>query len=186
MRPPSTGSRVRFSSLRRIARTFTRSAAVGLVATAVDLGVLALIVGALHRSPTLANVPGLLAGAAVQFWGNKYFAFEDRSPVVLAQATGFGAVTALTFLLNALGYELVVNTFAVHYLLARPLSEVLVYVGFTFPLWHRVFGAGRRRAATTAASAAGDSDTNGWDEVPALQGARAVTACSRDRSRTGS
>ena len=55
-----------------------RSALVGLVATVSDLGTLVLLIHVAGLSKRAANVPSLVPGLAVQFVGNKFFAFEDR------------------------------------------------------------------------------------------------------------
>jgi putative flippase GtrA len=60
--------------------TVLRSAAVGVLATAADLVALAVLVDGVGLSPRLANLPALAIGIAVQFAGNKWFAFGDRSP----------------------------------------------------------------------------------------------------------
>ena len=58
---------------------FVRSAGVGAVATGVDLLALALLVSAFGLAPRAASLPALALGIAVQFVGNKLFAFGDRS-----------------------------------------------------------------------------------------------------------
>ncbi|MCA9514591.1 MAG: GtrA family protein, partial [Myxococcales bacterium] len=60
-------------------RTFNKSLAIGVVATLTDLAMLWLAVTVLGIPEAVANVPALLAGVVVQFFGNKYVAFEDRS-----------------------------------------------------------------------------------------------------------
>jgi len=119
-----------------------RSSLVGLVATAVDLGALAVLVHFLVP-PTVANVPALVAGVAVQFFGNKHFAFRDRSRAYLRQGAQFALVEAGALLLNAVGFHLLVTLTPTPWWLARAFASALVYLGFSYPLWARVFRGGR-------------------------------------------
>lgn len=135
----SSTSRTRLLDVFHVARTFARSVAVGLVATAADLTTLALMIDAMGARPVVANVPALLVGTAVQFVGNKRWAFGDRSVTTLAQGIWFGVVAGVTLFLNAFGFHLLVARVGVHYLVARLLADAVVYVAFTFPLWHLIF-----------------------------------------------
>ncbi len=121
-------------------RSFARSLAVGGVATLVDLGVLHAFVRA-GVEPTVANLPSLLVGIALQFLGNKYWAFADGSRGVLRQGTLFALVEAGTFVLNAAAFHALVAWARAPYLAARPLASFAVYAFFSYPLWARVFRA---------------------------------------------
>lgn len=118
-----------------------RSAGVGAVATAVDLGALALLVSVIGLSPRAASVPALSLGIAVQFFGNKLFAFADGSPHWLRQGAQFLAVEALGFTLNLLLFDLAVAHTPLPYLAARVLSTSVVYFAVCLPLWSRIFRA---------------------------------------------
>jgi putative flippase GtrA len=119
--------------------TLVRSYLVGIPATASDLGLLWLLVGGLGLSKELANVPSLLAGVLVQFFGNKFFAFRDRSPNLLRQGVLFALIEVGTLFLNWLAYHLLVTYTDVHYLLARMIGTAGVYLAFSFPLWGLIF-----------------------------------------------
>jgi putative flippase GtrA len=121
-----------------------RSSLIGLVATLTDLGSLFVLVHGLGLTPAQANVLSLLPGLLVQFFGNKYFAFGDRSRALLRQGGLFALVEFGAFLLNVLVFHLIVTLSALHYILARVLGTALVYLGFSFPLWGLIF---RTRAA---------------------------------------
>lgn len=120
-------------------KAFVRSVFVGLVATACDLGSLHALVRGVGLSALAANVPALLLGAAVQYVGNKYLAFEDRSRDHLRQVTRFAGVELGALALNALGFHALVTLFDAPYVPARALVGLAVYAGFSFPLWRRVF-----------------------------------------------
>lgn len=121
----------------------TRSALVGVVATAIDLATLALLIDVLGVAPVAANIPALIVGVAAQFVGNKYYAFNDRSRDLARQGARFLAVEMGALALNALTFHLVVTLTPAAPLAARLVSSSLVYFGFSYPLWGRIFVGGR-------------------------------------------
>ena len=116
-----------------------RSAGVGLLATATDLVVLAVLVSGLHVSPRLASLPALALGIGVQFVGNKLFAFEDRSKAWMRQGVQFLAVESLGFVANLVLYDLAITRFDLPYLALRLLTTNIVYFAICLPLWSRIF-----------------------------------------------
>jgi putative flippase GtrA len=123
--------------------TLTRSAVVGVVATLVDLVALMLLVDVLGRAPEAANIPALLLGVSVQFAGNKWFAFRDRSKDLLRQGGKFVVIEAGALVLNALAFHLLIQLTVIPYPVARLVASALVYFGYSFPLWGRIFNNGR-------------------------------------------
>lgn len=117
-----------------------RSLLVGGVATAVDLLALALLVQVAELPPTAANVPALLAGVAVQFAGNKWFAFRDASRDLVRQSAQFALIEVGAVLLNALAFHLLVVATPTPYPVARAVASCAVYLGYSYPLWGRIFG----------------------------------------------
>jgi putative flippase GtrA len=121
-----------------------RSCLVGLLATASDLGSLMLLIHGAGWSKRAANIPSLLPGLLVQFVGNKYFAFEDRSKAIVKQGSLFLLIEAAAFGLNVLLFDLLVTLTPIHEIGARLLGTNIVYLGFSFPLWSIfVFRRGR-------------------------------------------
>lgn len=118
------------------------SVAVGALATLVDLVVLGVAVEQLGVDPRIANVPALLFGLLVQFFGNKFWAFQDHSRAWFRQGSAFLMVEAGALLLSATLFHLVVGSQLLPYLPARLLVQALVYVGFSMPLWRRIFREG--------------------------------------------
>jgi putative flippase GtrA len=118
---------------------FLRGSAVGIVATLLDMGVLAILVEGLRLAPAQANVPALIAGAAVQFLGCRHLVFRACTGSVPRQLVGFAATEAGTLALNGIVFHLLVSLTPVPYPLARMLGTFLVFVGFSYPLWGRVF-----------------------------------------------
>lgn len=139
---------------RRLA-LLARSLGVGALATVVDLASLWLLVEIVGIAPWLANVPALGAGLLVQFAGNKYFAFKDRSRALLRQGSQFALVEVGALGLNALGFHLAVTLLACPYLLARLGCSALVYLAYSFPLWGRIF-THQPPTGLAAETAAGD------------------------------
>jgi putative flippase GtrA len=121
--------------LQRVAK----SAVVGAAATALDLCVLLLLVDIFGIEPRAANVPSLLGGVLAQFIGNKLFAFGDRSRDWGRQGLWFGVVEVGALALNALAFDLLVAQLGVPPIAARIAGSGLVYFGFSYPLWTRIF-----------------------------------------------
>jgi putative flippase GtrA len=116
-----------------------RSSLVGVLATLTDLCTLFVLVRWVGLPEAEANIPSLLPGLAVMFFGNKYFAFEDRSAAVLRQGGRFLFVEAWAFVLNVVLFHLLVTEWRVPFLLARMAGTATVYLGFSFPLWTFIF-----------------------------------------------
>lgn len=123
---------------------FLRSLFAGGMATLADLATLALLVSVLHLEPRAANVPALLAGAAVQFFTNRHFVFRAREGSIAKQAMLFFLVEAIALLLNGLLFDHAMRVVAPSlYAVARLVTSNLVYVGFSYPLWRFVFRTNR-------------------------------------------
>jgi len=132
-----------------VSTPFTRSALVGLAATALDFGVLSLLVTGLGVPARVASLPALALGVLVQFIGNKWLAFRDPSPAWLRQAGLFLAVEGLGLLANVVAFDRLVVWTPLPYLLCRVVSTSLVYFALCLPLWARIFASepGRIRGA---------------------------------------
>jgi len=124
---------------------FLRGAGVGIAATAADLMALAVLVELFTLAPTVANVPALLVGALVQFLGCRHLVFDAAGGSLRRQAVGFALAEAGTLALNGLAFHLLVTLTPVPYALARPVGTFVVFVGFSYPVWHLVF-RGQRTA----------------------------------------
>jgi putative flippase GtrA len=122
--------------------TFLRSALAGGAATLADLAVIAFATAVLHVSPAAANVPALLVGAVVQFFGNRHFAFRAGSGSIRRQAVLFALTELVAFGLNAALYHAVVSRIALGpagAVLARAITTNAVFLLVSYPLWNRVF-----------------------------------------------
>jgi putative flippase GtrA len=124
-------------------KVLAKSAVVGGVATLADLLALVVLVQVAGLPATVANVPALIAGLLVQFFGNKLFAFEDRSRDYARQGALFAAVEVGALLLNALAFHLLVTVTPLPYPAARAVGSALVYFVYSYPLWGRIFGGSK-------------------------------------------
>jgi putative flippase GtrA len=125
--------------------TVLRSLGVGGLGSLVDFVVLALLATGLGLGPRIASPFALLAGMAVQFFGQKLFAFRDRRAAWGSQLALFGLVEAGGLVLNLVLFDLAVRAFpSVPYLGLRVLVQLGVYLGFCLPLWSRIFTGGVR------------------------------------------
>jgi putative flippase GtrA len=123
---------------------FVRSLLAGGLATAADLATLFVLVSLLHLPPREANVPALLAGAAVQFFANRHFVFRARDGSLARQAMLFVVVETMALLLNGILYDRAMRLVApALYAVVRLVTSNVVYVGFSYPLWRFVFRANR-------------------------------------------
>jgi len=124
-----------------LARLF-RSALGGGAATLVDLGVLTGLVSLGGVSPRAASIPALVAGGIVAFVTQKYFAFQAAGGRVVRQAVQFAVVQVGSTVLTGVLYDLtlrLVPRLTPYYVVVRLVTSNLVWLGFSFPLWHWVF-----------------------------------------------
>lgn len=140
--------------------TFFRTLLAGGAATLADLAMVALAVGVLGVSPRAANVPALLVGACVQFFGNRHYAFRASALAagsIKRQIGLFALAEGVALALNGALYHAVavaVPLDAATAVLARAVTTNLVFVAWSYPVWRRIFGAaGPARAAAGRASA---------------------------------
>lgn len=123
---------------------FVRSLFAGGMATLADLATLFVLVSIFHVAPSDANVPALLAGAAVQFFANRHFVFRAHEGSIAKQALLFVLVESVALLLNGILFDHAMRVFALSlYGAVRLVSSNLVYVAFSHPLWRFVFRTNR-------------------------------------------
>ncbi|MEM9067879.1 MAG: GtrA family protein [Myxococcota bacterium] len=123
----------------RLVRTLAATIGVGGLATLADLVTLTALVELVGLSPQSANVPALVAGAAVQFVGCRHLVFRATEGSLRRQLGGFLAVEAATLALNGLVFAGLVALTPLPYALARLIGTFGVFAGFSFPLWRVVF-----------------------------------------------
>jgi putative flippase GtrA len=120
----------------------------GLAATGASLASLALLVHVIHLTPRQANIPALLVGAIVNFVGNRRFAFHAQKGKASTQLRRFVFVEIGTLAFNALLFDLALRLWPGLKQWFLPLGIVtnaIVYFGWSYPLWHRVFRKRERK-----------------------------------------
>lgn len=116
-----------------------KASGVGAIASGVDLAVLLLLVHGARLSPAAANVPALLAGALVQFVGARQLVFSASAGALGRQAARFALAECGTLALNALLFCALTAWTPLPIAACRLAATALVFVGFSFPAWARVF-----------------------------------------------
>ena len=132
-------------SLARVAQLL-RAGAAGVAATAVDLGTLAILVSVAHVDARLASLPALFAGGVANFVGNRHFAFRARAGDLRTQLLGYAATELVALALNGVLYDTtlrLVPAAAGAYWLVRLVTSHVVFLGWSYPLWRRVFATAR-------------------------------------------
>jgi putative flippase GtrA len=79
---------------------FGRALIVGGGATLVDFSVLTTCIRVADIAPSFARIPALLAGASVQFFGNRTFTFRAQRGKLSRQARLFIAAEVFALVLN--------------------------------------------------------------------------------------
>ena len=118
---------------------FLRSSFVGLLATASDFAVLEVCVRLLHIDPPTAKIFSFLVGLAVQFFGNRTFAFNATGGSMRRQVLLFCAVESVTLTLNWLFFRFLVRSLHLPIEVANLIVTFVIYVGFSYPAWRIVF-----------------------------------------------
>jgi putative flippase GtrA len=120
--------------LTRIYR-FVRALIVGSGATVVDFSVLTTCIRVAGLAPTSARLPALLAGASVQFFGNRTYTFRARAGRIGRQAKLFIVAETLTLTLNYGLFRFL--SARVHFAPPEILSfagTFIVFVTFAYPV----------------------------------------------------
>jgi putative flippase GtrA len=122
-------------SLSTRALRFGRALIVGSGATLVDVSVLTTCIRLAGLAPTVARIPALMAGASVQFFGNRTFTFRATSGRLSRQARLFVATELVALFMNWCLFRFLVPR--VTFLPAELVSfcgTFLVFVGFAYPM----------------------------------------------------
>ncbi|MCB0404931.1 MAG: GtrA family protein [Bdellovibrionales bacterium] len=132
---------MKFADLVAKVRRFriVKTAVVGLTATAVDLLTLTVLVQFVGFGPRVANVPALVLGVSVQFWGNRCYVFEAQAGHLWKQLAGFIAIELGSVGLIALSFHFAVALIPLHYIYVRLICTTCVFFLFSYPMWHLNF-----------------------------------------------
>ena len=117
-----------------------KSIITGAVASAVDMALLVVLVEVFRVSPEMANLPSLVLGSAIQFWGNRHFVFGvTKSEGWQRQVILFTLIEIASIALNWLAFYFFIHSTSVHYAVLRPVIAAVVYIVFTYPPWGKIF-----------------------------------------------
>jgi putative flippase GtrA len=129
--PPSPSAETRLTRGWR----FVRALVVGSGATLVDFSIFSTCVRAIDIAPTHARLPALLAGACVQFIGNRGFTFRAQAGKLSRQLKLFVAAEAVTLGLNWSIFQLLIRRIhGVAPELVSFLGTGLVFLAFAYPV----------------------------------------------------
>jgi putative flippase GtrA len=114
---------------------FGRALVVGSGATLVDFSIFTTCVRAIDIAPSHARLPALLAGACVQFAGNRGYTFRAQAGLLSRQLKLFFAAEAVTLGLNWSVFQLLIRRIhGVPPELVSFLGTGLVFVAFAYPV----------------------------------------------------
>ena len=114
---------------------FGRALVVGSGATLIDFSIFTTCVRALAVAPTQARLPALVAGACVQFVGNRGFTFRAQAGRLSRQVKLFVAAEAVTLALNWSIFQLLIGRIhGVPPELVSFLGTGVVFVAFAYPV----------------------------------------------------
>jgi putative flippase GtrA len=114
---------------------FGRALIVGSGATIVDFSVLTTSIHVVGLAPAAARVPALLAGASVQFFGNRTYTFRAQRGKITRQARLFLVAEVAALVMNFCIYRALVPriTFVPPEIVSF-LGTFLVFVLFAYPV----------------------------------------------------
>lgn len=117
------------------AMRFGRALIVGGGATLVDLCVLTTCLRVFHFVPMAARLPALLAGASVQFFGNRTFTFRAQRGSLSRQAKLFLCAEIAALGLNWSAFALLApRVTIVPPEIVSFLGTFIVFVTFAYPM----------------------------------------------------
>lgn len=118
-------------------RQLLTAALGGVAATALDVGLLVLMVRH-HVSVPRATFVAAVGAAGASFLINKYVAFRDRSPINLGQLVRFHFVAVVAALLMAAAMKLVAVGLSVPLVIAKLGCAAMVFAIWTYPAQRRL------------------------------------------------
>jgi putative flippase GtrA len=128
----------------RLGTLLGRHQVASILSTAVDFGVMVLVVELLHLSPVVGTGLGATAGAITNFQLGRRWIFEAHDGAVAGQMARYAMVSGASAGWNALGEWGLHDGLGVQYLAARAVIAVLVSFLWNFPMQrYFVFRKGR-------------------------------------------
>jgi putative flippase GtrA len=108
---------------------------VGGGATLVDFSIFTTCIRLIGITPIWARLPALVAGASVQFFGNRTFTFRAQAGSLTRQAKLFLVAEAITLALNWSTFRLLIPRVAI----VPPeivgfMGSFIVFITFAYPV----------------------------------------------------
>jgi putative flippase GtrA len=114
---------------------FARALVVGSGATVVDFSIFTTCIRLIGVAPTSARLPALMAGATVQFLGNRTFTFRAQAGSITRQAKLFLLAELVTLGFNWTIFSvLATRIHSVPPEIVGFLGSFIVFVSFAYPL----------------------------------------------------
>jgi putative flippase GtrA len=133
-----------------------KSLLAGGAATIADLGAMFAMVSFLGMPPRFASIPALVLAGAVNFLGNRHVAFRAQGGAAAQQAKRFACVHLVTLTLNAVLFDLAMRGIgkSAPFWVARLVVSNVVYLGWSFPMFRRVFRVADQSPISRSSSSA--------------------------------
>jgi putative flippase GtrA len=115
-----------------------RTGLSGVFATSIDVMMLILLVEVAHLPVAVAAFLGAASGASANYLVNKYWAFQDKSPIRVSQLLTFAFVALCTALFMAGAMQLFAVEIGLPYLVAKAVAAVAVFCLWSYPAQARL------------------------------------------------
>ena len=124
-----------------------RSLAIGPFATLVDLAFSVTLYHFLDVPARWSAMAGVAAGSVFTFFANRYLAFRDQNPALAKPAVRFTVIAIASMVVHGQLVAFAVERFHVPFVVAKIVSDVLVFsIGQTLLMRYVVFRKSPRSA----------------------------------------
>lgn len=110
----------------------------GIVATGIDVAALIALVEVFRSHVTVAAFIAAALGGVTNFFMNKYWAFDDESPLEIRQVAIYALVSLVTAAFTAAAIHILAVLIGIPYLIAKAIAAALVFVLWTYPAQARL------------------------------------------------
>jgi len=110
----------------------------GMVATGIDVAALIALVEVFRSHVTVAAFIAAALGGVTNFLINKYWAFDDESPLEIRQVAIYALVSLVTAAFTAAAIHILAVLIGIPYLIAKAIAAALVFILWTYPAQARL------------------------------------------------
>ena len=115
-------------------KEFLKAQLSAFVGGLTDFGIYSFCFKVLALSAPISNVVSGSLGAVVNFIINRYWSFNSKEESLGNQIGKFVVVVCGSILLKSAGIYLLVDSWNLHFILAKIIVEIIVSLGFNFVL----------------------------------------------------